>query len=114
MFYERSIAGQKAAPDWVVCDREEEISDIWIDHMDPKNEDGAVVTVFLHHNQMDAGMHFKGIRIVDADGAVTFWDRNRCMKYDRLFCALYNLEDKAMQAPGYGSDDRYDEWKEAL
>lgn len=112
MRHERITAAETVIPNWVVCDREEDVSDIWVDYMDTENEDGADVTVFLHGNQYDDGMNFKGIRIVDADGAVTFWDRARCTKYDSLFCALCNVEDAAMQASGYGSDDAYDIRKE--
>lgn len=103
---------QDQTPKWVVCDRDEDVSDIYVDYMDTENEENAVVTAFLHENKYDDGMQFKGIRIVEDDGTVTYWDRARCSKYDAFFCALMNMEDAAMQAPGYGADDEYDVRKE--
>lgn len=102
----------KATPTWaLICDRRIDISDIWVEEMDPENEDGAVVYAYLHANRYDDGMEVKGIKIVE-QGQPQYWDRKRCVDKGLIY-ALDRIEQHEMQAPGYGDDDRYDEWREA-
>ena len=110
MFHDRIQT--KPVPKWTICDRVIDITDIWTDVMDPKNEDGAIVTAFLHGNRYDDTMEVRGIRIEDYSGT-TYWDRAYCTRHNKLFDAIWKAEQYEMQAGDYGADDRYDAWKEA-
>lgn len=113
MFYERIIAGQKAAPDWAICDRIIDITDIWLEETDPENERGETATAFLKASKYDDGMEVVGIAIEEPEGDKTYRDREATSRLIG-WSAIYRIEEYEMQAPGYGSDDRYDERKEAL
>jgi hypothetical protein len=107
MRHERIAAGQTATPKWTVCDRRIDISDIWVEEMDPENEDGATVYAYLHDNKYDDGMTLKGISIIE-QGQPQYWDRARCVATE-LTAAIYRIEQNEMQAVGY---DEYDIRKE--
>lgn len=112
MFYERITAAQRTAPKWTVCDREVDITDIWLEETDPQNERGESATAYLTANKYDDGMEVAGIAIEEPEGDKTYRDReaaSRILGWD----AIYRVEQYEMQAPGYGSDDAYDEMKES-
>ena len=111
MFHERITAGQIAAPAWTVCDRVIDITDVWIDEMDPQNEDNAVVEAYLAGNNQDDQLEVVGISI-EEDGQKVYRTRQWFMNVIGAD-ALYRIEEYEFQAPGYGADDERDiraEW----
>ena len=94
-------------PKWTTCDRAVDASDVWLDEMDPENEDGAEVTAYLfaapapcvdsNHECYDAsGFQLAGISI-NTDGLTSFHDRAWCR--DLLgMSAIWRIEDSEMEA----------------
>lgn len=112
MRHDLITAAETVTPDWVVCDRVLDITDIWLEETDPENERGESATAYLKANKYDDGMEVAGIAIEEPEGDKTYRQReaaSRLIGWD----ALYRIEQYEMQAPEYGADDRYDEWKEA-
>ncbi len=112
MQFSKIIAAETIAPDWVVCDRELDITDVWLEETDPENERGESATAFLKANKYDDGMEVAGIAIEEPEGDKTYREReaaSRLIGWD----AIYRIEQYEMQAPGYGADDERDiraEW----
>lgn len=73
-------------PDWAYrSDREIDISDVYVDEIDPENEQGAVVTAFMVNGAVKCwdnrgdfnadGFHLTGISI-ETENETTFHDRD--------------------------------------
>ena len=113
MFIERITAAQQATPEWVVCDREVDITDVWLEETDPENERGESATAYLTANKYDDGMEIAGISITEPEGDKSYRERDAASRI-LGWAAIYRIEQYEMQAPGYGADDRYDVRKEAV
>ncbi|MGB1214861.1 MAG: hypothetical protein ACPG4X_15955 [Pikeienuella sp.] len=113
MFYERITAGQTTAPKWTVCDREIDITDIWLEETDPLNERNEVATAYLEDAGVDGQLEVAGISITEPEGDKTYRDRNWAGKV-LGWGAIYRIEQYEYAEPGCGDDIRYDEWKESL
>ncbi len=111
MRHDLITAAETVIPNWVVCDRELDITDIWLEETDPENERGETATAFLKANKHDDGMEIAGIAIEEPEGDKTYREReaaSRLIGWD----AVYRIEQYEMMAPEYGSDDERDIMKE--
>lgn len=103
---------QTIAPEWTVCDRKVDITDIWLEETDPENERGEEATAYLKSSKYDDGMEVVGVSIREPEGDRSYWPRRwaeNVMGWD----AVLRIEQYEMDTcPEYGSDDEYQVRKE--
>ncbi|MDP5216721.1 hypothetical protein Q5Y75_05780 [Ruegeria sp. 2205SS24-7] len=76
-------------PDWTICDRKVDMSDVWIEEMDPEGERGEEVTAFMDSadliasNDRHEDVHVTGMKLVGiciSDGSTPVYrDREWCV-----------------------------------
>lgn len=97
-------------PDWATsCDRTVDVSDIWMEQVDPENEEGAIVTACLSAEIEHFGSHdhnsFYGYRftvlgvIVETRGLTEYRDRKWLIRAFGWDC-VSQIEEPEMEAAG--------------
>ena len=65
-------------PVWTAAAVIEDISDVWIDEVDPQNEQGAEVLAYFCEDS-DHELELRGIAV--NDGVTLFYDRSEAVKF---------------------------------
>jgi hypothetical protein len=111
MFHKPITVDQKATPKWAVCDREIDITDVWLEETDPENARGEEATAYLKANKYNDGLEVVGVSIKEPEGDCSYWPRRwaeNVMGWD----AILRIEQYETQSPEYGDDDECDIRKE--
>lgn len=68
-------AHTKKKPEWAdVYARDVDLSDVWMEEMDPENEMGEACTGFYSHDRRDDTLRLEGVAVEDC-GGFRFYDR---------------------------------------
>ena len=92
-------------PSWTFAARETDISDVWVDEVDPQNEVGAEVTAFFAKDGFGS-FELSGIR-VNEDDVPLFYDREHSIKFLGMD-AVWRVESVEMEVPGDPVGDAMD------
>jgi hypothetical protein len=77
-------------PAWTAAAIIEDISDVWIDEVDPENEQGAEVLAYLCEDS-DHDLEIRGISV--NDGVTLFYDRDAVLSKFLNIETIWRVED---------------------
>lgn len=84
-----------APPKWTAAAVIADISDVWVEEVDPENEQGAEVLAYLCEDS-DHDLEIRGISV--NDGVPVFWDRDAVLSRFLNIETLWRVEEAEAQS----------------